>query len=1063
MTQRERHTPDSGAAAASRPSADRAGVCSLWEDWYQRAAPDQRDQLVALAARQGVLGAHQLPTPAGGAARPLLAALLAGQAGALGPIRPPCPVLFDGALDEAQREAVARALHTPDLALIQGLPGTGKSRVVAEIVTQAAARGERVLVLALNPAALDRVLERLGPHEALCPVRCLGPDEAPDSLPPCVHRLTLPGRARAFREQALPAAARALEEARHACEARQREADLWGRFDDLAARRERLLTQLRALAERRERVAAAVEAELAAPAPGASSSLQIQWAACVRVRDEAFARLDARLTDLRAEGEKVRGEEKQVEAECERLRPLAEARQGRRFWTGAWWRGMFQKELATHLEQLERRQGELREAAARLEQEAEQLTADRSRAEADFQVERRRLAEVETAQRQAELDAEAGPTTAEQKRLDDDWQAACRGLSAPAAPPAEPTPEAVRTARQAWEGQRQQDEQRLAFARQWADAAGEALGALPGRVAASANVVLATTAALASDPHFGDAAGPAFDLLLLEEAQHVTESELQAVARRARRWVLVADPSAIADCGLRIAGPKARIAAGPRSSHSNPQSGAPRPNLFQRLWHQLHTDPRRLPYSWEQRDGRLVCRLRPVPPGQEGFVESESVADRPEVELRIIAVPRAAPQLAEIVFPASVSVPEAKGYVFRELEELPVQSCGAALRWAETAEGVTLHLGESAAGAVAVPLAEGVCELVAPHPAPAERGTPWHTSALQFDRAAGWDRDRAERWALERLGLRDLGRTALLAAPHRTRPGPLAAFLADLLFADSCRPAECGAAEGPAVEFIAVPALERDGARHHGEREPARARGGTATAAPRLRSVRGGAGLEIDLADVRTLETVPADLRAALPRQGLVNYLEALAVVRALEGLVACPDFRDASAAWQRQRAALCQHAGEVCDVPAPRGHCPSVAIVALYPAQAELIRLLVRRSAALAACPVPVEVGIPAAFRQRECLAALVSLTRSHTHRAVTYGEGPHALALALTRAAARLLLFGDPGTLARRSQWQGALDHLDDAAAGRERALAAGLVGYLQGHGPHPRAFRLHESRGV
>jgi hypothetical protein len=1055
MTQRERHTPESGAAAAARPPADRAGACSLWEDWYQRAAPDQRRQFVALAARQGVLGTHQLPAPAGGTApsRTLLSALLAGQAGDLTPVRPPCPDLLDGALDGAQREAVARALHTPDVALIQGLPGTGKSRVVAEVVAQAAARGERVLVLAPTPAALDCVLERLGPHEALCPVRCLGPDEAPDALPPCVRRLTLAGRVSAFREQAVPAAAQALEEAKHACAARLREADLWARFDDLAARRERLTAQLRALAERRERVAAEVEAELAAAAPGTSSSLQIQWAACVRVRDEALARIDARLADRRAEGEKVRGEETQVESERERLRPLAEARGSGRWWTGAWWRGAFQKDLPAHLEQLRQRQDELREAAVRLEQEAAQLTADRARAEDDFQSERRRLAEVEVGQRQAALGAEAAPLADEQNRLDADWQAACRGLTAPAAPPAEPTPDSVRVAREAWGRQRQQDEQRLAFAQEWAAATGEALQALPQRLAASANVVLATTAALAADPHFGDGAA-AFDLLVLEEAQHVTESEFQAAARRARRWVLVADPSAHAEAALRPAG---RPAAGKPA-----RPAAPRPNLFQRLWQILHADPRRLPYSWEQRDGRLVCRLRPVPPGQEGFVESESVADRPEVELRILAAPRAAPQLIEIVFPASVSVPDAKGYVFRELEELPVQSGGAALRWDETAERLTLHLGEAAPDAVAVPLEEGVRELVAPHPAAAERGTPWHTCALQFDRAAGWDRERAERWALERLGLRDLGRTALLSAPHRARTGPLAAFLSDLLFAGEYG-APGGAAAGPAVEFVAVPALEREGARRHSEREPAWGRGGTATAAPRLRSVRGGAGLEIDLADTPQLEQVPAELRDALPKRGLVNYLEALAVVRTLEGLTADPDFRAASAAWQRQRAALCQHAGEVCDVPAPHGHCPSVAVVALYPAQAELIRLLVGRSAALAGCPVPVEVGPPAVFRQRECLAALVSLTRSHTHRAVSYGEGPHALALALTRAAARLLLFGDPGTLARRSQWQGALDHLDDAAAGRERALAAGLVGYLQGHGTHPHAFRLHESRGV
>jgi superfamily I DNA and/or RNA helicase len=104
-------------------------------------------------------------------------------------------------------------------------------------------------------------------------------------------------------------------------------------------------------------------------------------------------------------------------------------------------------------------------------------------------------------------------------------------------------------------------------------------------------------------------------------------------------------------------------------------------------------------------------------------------------------------------------------------------------------------------------------------------------------------------------------------------------------------------------------------------------------------------------------------------------------------------------------------------------------------------------------------EVGVPALFRQRECPVVLVSLTRSHTHRAVSYGEGPQALALALTRARDRLLLFGDPGTLVRRSHWQGRLDHLDETAAAREREVIAQLVRYLQGHGPHPRAFHLRE----
>ena len=135
------------------------------------------------------------------------------------------------------------------------------------------------------------------------------------------------------------------------------------------------------------------------------------------------------------------------------------------------------------------------------------------------------------------------------------------------------------------------------------------------------------------------------------------------------------------------------------------------------------------------------------------------------------------------------------------------------------------------------------------------------------------------------------------------------------------------------------------------------------------------------------------------------------------------------------------------------------MAVLALYPSQSELIRRLIGQSPKLGATLSGVEVGVPATFRHREAGLVLVSLTRSHGHRAVTFGEGPQALALALTRARERLVVFGDPGTLARRSQWEGPLDHLDEAAAGRERKLVARLLRCLPGQGRHTEAFPVRE----
>jgi superfamily I DNA and/or RNA helicase len=139
------------------------------------------------------------------------------------------------------------------------------------------------------------------------------------------------------------------------------------------------------------------------------------------------------------------------------------------------------------------------------------------------------------------------------------------------------------------------------------------------------------------------------------------------------------------------------------------------------------------------------------------------------------------------------------------------------------------------------------------------------------------------------------------------------------------------------------------------------------------------------------------------------------------------------------------------------------VALIALYPAQVELIRRLVRDLVARTPAAVRVEVGLPSDFHQRECLAALVSLTRSHTHRAVPFGEGPQQLVEALTRAVSRLWVFGDPGTLARRGQWSGPLDHLDESAAERERDLVLRLCQFLTGQTPRAADFRSFEGSGV
>jgi ATP-dependent RNA/DNA helicase IGHMBP2 len=80
--------------------------------------------------------------------------------------------LCDRGLNEVQQEAVRFALAAPELALIHGPPGTGKTRTLVELIRQAVRRSERLLVTAASHAAVDNLAERL--IDAGVPVLRLG-------------------------------------------------------------------------------------------------------------------------------------------------------------------------------------------------------------------------------------------------------------------------------------------------------------------------------------------------------------------------------------------------------------------------------------------------------------------------------------------------------------------------------------------------------------------------------------------------------------------------------------------------------------------------------------------------------------------------------------------------------------------------------------------------------------------------------------------------------------------------------------------------------------------------
>lgn len=62
---------------------------------------------------------------------------------------------------EQQREFVNIALNTPDFALMEGPPGSGKTTTILEILHQFTKRGKKLLLVASTHVAVDNVLERI--------------------------------------------------------------------------------------------------------------------------------------------------------------------------------------------------------------------------------------------------------------------------------------------------------------------------------------------------------------------------------------------------------------------------------------------------------------------------------------------------------------------------------------------------------------------------------------------------------------------------------------------------------------------------------------------------------------------------------------------------------------------------------------------------------------------------------------------------------------------------------------------------------------------------------------
>ena len=234
---------------------------------------------------------------------------------------------------------------------------------------------------------------------------------------------------------------------------------------------------------------------------------------------------------------------------------------------------------------------------------------------------------------------------------------------------------------------------------------------------------------------------PPFDLLVLDRAEELTETDFVHLAKLARRWVLAGN----------VVTPFEKTAPGKPSRNGHSRNGrSPELPFTTRLAAILDRE------KWTLESDRLVCRFAHLPPEERRRMTCEPLLDRPEIELRFSTANGGEPILVEVAFPAATSIAEAKSFLYHQLGEVLIRPCGA-FCWQSTATTVTAKWPavepaqascngvDGSESATWIDLEPGVREKVC------GAGVAVFTAAVAFDLSAGWDLEKAKSWLTERL------------------------------------------------------------------------------------------------------------------------------------------------------------------------------------------------------------------------------------------------------------------------------------------------------------------------
>ncbi len=620
---------------------------------------------------------------------------------------------------------VARALQTPDLCLWNRRPTQDVSAPTADVVRHAVRLGLRVLVVAASPAPLERMLAKVAGDAAFLAVRFSAPGEHASNGP--LTRFGLEDQRGALRGSLLVRAAQVradLDASRARIDA---DAAVWESLDAVVRELTSLVARHNELSLRRANLAAEVRREADALTEDdravATGPFAAEFALVVKPHRERLDACDKSLVPLHDQRDSFDHSLGEMAREQERLTPLFASFRAGRWWTPSYWSARFNSMLRRHADSIAEQEQTIRVERDRIAATIAAIEAQRQSVLCARTVEVEALVSSEVGRRQTEIDRQMEILEQRQANVRSRWNLTRAQLAAADDRPTEATIANHVDAHTRWRGRIEKEMSSAGSPRNPQEMAADFLRHMP----MLAPVVVGTTLALSRHPDFAAAAQIPFDLVILDDADRLAELDLLAILSRASRALVVGTSASSA-------------------------------TSFAKMWRLLHRTDAPATYHWSRGGEGYVCTLRPLTDADKPFVEAERLADFPEIELRILSIPKQPPRLAQVVFPSRMSAVAAKSFIYRELQEAAVDRVDRPKQFLDTPERFTivwdcpeLPTEES------VDLEPGLREAICAH------GNLLTTCHIAFDKSAGWDQPKIDDWLRRHIPTLDAPRTADLS------------------------------------------------------------------------------------------------------------------------------------------------------------------------------------------------------------------------------------------------------------------------------------------------------------